>query len=151
MDEGVSSATNVSDIVVSEMAILAASIAEAAERVLGGLQVNEAAMVRDLELTQGLIMSEAAMMQLSPMIGRHKGHHLLYEAAQDTATCGTPFVDTMGNALKSVGLADVRLDLSPSAYLGEISEIIRDGTIDAASASDGEDQNLEPVRSTSSR
>ncbi len=32
MDEGDSSATNVSDIVVSEMAILAASIAEADDR-----------------------------------------------------------------------------------------------------------------------
>ncbi len=151
MDEGDSSATNVSDIVVGEMAILAASIAEAAERVLGGLQVNEAAMARNLELTQGLIMSEAAMMQLSPMIGRHKAHHLLYKAAQETATRGTPFADTMGNALKSVELADVRLDLSPSAYLGEISEIIRDATIDAASATDGEDQNLDAAMSTSNR
>ena len=59
MDEGDSSATNVSNIVVSEMAILAASIAEAAESVLGGLQVNEAGMARNLELTQGLNMSEA--------------------------------------------------------------------------------------------
>jgi 3-carboxy-cis,cis-muconate cycloisomerase len=151
MDEGDSSATNVSDIVVGEMAILAASIAEAAERVLGGLQVNEAAMARNLELTQGLIMSEAAMMQLSPMIGRHKAHHLLYEAAQETATRGTPFVHTMGNVLKSVELADVRLDLSPSAYLGEISEIIKDGTIDDASASDGVDQTLELGKSTSGR
>lgn len=148
MDEGDSSATNVSDIVVGEMAILAASMAEAAERVLGGLQVNEAAMARNLELTQGLIMSEAAMMQLSPMIGRHKAHHLLYEAAQETATRGTPFVDTMGNALKCVELADVHLELSPSAYLGEINEIIMDRTSDAASANDGEDQNLEPERST---
>jgi adenylosuccinate lyase/3-carboxy-cis,cis-muconate cycloisomerase len=150
MDEGDSSATNVSDIVVSEMAILAASIAEAAERVLGGLQVKEAAMARNLELTQGLIMSEAAMMQLSPMIGRHKAHHLLYEAAQETATRGTPFVHTMGNALKCVELADVRLELSPSAYLGEINEIIGDGTSDAASASHGDDHNLEPARRTSS-
>lgn len=130
MDEGDSSATNVSDIVVSEMAILAVSIAEAAERVLGGLQVNETAMARNLELTQGLIMSEAAMMQLSPMIGRHKAHHLLYEAAQETATHGTPFVETMRNALHRVELADVRLDLSPSAYLGVISEIIRDSSSD---------------------
>jgi len=114
MDEGDSSATNVSDIVVSEMAILATSIAEAAERVLGGLQVNEAGMARNLELTQGLIMSEAAMMQLSPMIGRHKAHHLLYEAAQETATRGTPFAETMQSALHGV----------------ELAEIIRDGSSD---------------------
>jgi 3-carboxy-cis,cis-muconate cycloisomerase len=128
MDEGDSSATNISDIVVAEMAILAVSIAEAAESVLGGLTVNEAAMARNLELTDGLIMSEAAMMQLSPMIGRHKAHHLLYEAAQETAMHGTPFDETMKEGLNRIALADVPLDLSPIAYLGEINEIIRDST-----------------------
>lgn len=54
----------------------------------------------------------------------------------------------MGNALKCVELADVRLELSPSAYLGEINEIITDGTSDATSASDRADLKLEPVSST---
>ncbi|MEI2300974.1 class-II fumarase/aspartase family protein [Ensifer sp. MJa1] len=126
MDEGDSSATNVSDIVVNEIAILATSIAEGVEHVLSGLQVNTEAMRRNLDITQGLILSESAMMQLSPRIGRHKAHHLLYDAAQKTTMEGIPFADTLSDALKGVGLSDVTLDLAPEAYLGEINDIIQD-------------------------
>ncbi|ASY63548.1 Adenylosuccinate lyase [Sinorhizobium sojae CCBAU 05684] len=126
MDEGDSSATNISDVVVGEIAILAASIAEAAERVLSGLHVNAENMRRNLELTQGLILSESAMMQLSPRIGRHKAHHLLYEAAQRTAIEGKVFSQTLSEALKRVGISDMALDLKPENYLGEIDEIIED-------------------------
>ncbi|ACP26394.1 adenylosuccinate lyase [Sinorhizobium fredii NGR234] len=126
MDEGDSSATNIADIVVGEIAVLAASIAEGADRVLSGLHVNAEKMRRNLDLSRGLILSESAMMQLSPRIGRHKAHHLLYEAAQRTAMEGTAFSQTLADAMKDAGLADVELDLSPDDYLGEIGEIIED-------------------------
>ncbi|MBB4273628.1 hypothetical protein [Rhizobium mongolense] len=66
------------------------------------------------------------MMQLSPLMGRHKAHHLLYEAAQRTATEGTAFLQTLSDAVKSAGVSDIALDLIPENYLGEIDEIIED-------------------------
>jgi adenylosuccinate lyase/3-carboxy-cis,cis-muconate cycloisomerase len=124
MDEGDSSSTNISDIVVGEIAILAASIVERAESVLSGLQINAENMRRNLDLTQGLILSEAAMMQMSPRIGRHKAHQLLYEAAQRTAMEGTAFSQTLAEALQKAGLSEMAITLAPESYLGEIDAII---------------------------
>ena len=48
-------------------------------------------MRRHLDITDGLIVSEAAMMQLSDRLGRHKVLHMLYEADQRSVLEGVPF------------------------------------------------------------
>ncbi len=73
-DEADSSATNVADVAVPEIAILAASVAETLARLVTGFVVHEDAMQRNIEITNGLIVSEAPMMQLSYRIGRHEAH-----------------------------------------------------------------------------
>jgi 3-carboxy-cis,cis-muconate cycloisomerase len=96
MDEGDSSATNVSDTLLPEIAIIAASIAETLATLAEGLVVHPDAMRRNLDLTQGLIASEAVMMQLTRTMGRHDAHRLLYEAAQRAQSEGLPFVAALG-------------------------------------------------------
>lgn len=49
---------------------------------LGGLVVNTKNMQRNLHSTQGLIVGEAVMMGLAPIIGRQKAHDLVYEACK---------------------------------------------------------------------
>lgn len=92
MDEGDSSATNVTDTLLPEVAIIATSLAETLAKLAQGLVVHPDAMRRNLELTQGLIVAEAAMMRLTPLMGRHEAHHLLYEAAQRSQSEGVPFL-----------------------------------------------------------
>src|SRR5207253_10597266 len=79
MDEGDSSATNVSDTLLPEIAVLAASITETHAKLARGLMVHPERMQCNLEMTQGLIASEAAMMSLTRYMGRHQAHPLLYE------------------------------------------------------------------------
>lgn len=69
-DEGDSSATNVMDVALPDIAILAASIAETLARLVDGLVVHTDAMARNLALSNGLIVSEAVMMRLSDALGR---------------------------------------------------------------------------------
>ena len=92
MDEGDSSASNVTDSLLPEIAVIAASIAETLATLASGLVVHPEAMRRNLELTNGLIASEAAMMRLTALMGRHEAHHLLYEAAQRSVAEKLPFM-----------------------------------------------------------
>lgn len=122
MDEGDSSATNVADVVVPEMAVLGASIAEALARLVLGLVVNKEAMRRNLDITNGLIVSEAAMMQLSDRLGRHKAHHMLYEAAQRSVMDGVPFTTAIAEHRDMDGASAVTLDAA--SYIGQSGTLV---------------------------
>ncbi|MBL8326005.1 MAG: adenylosuccinate lyase family protein [Rubrivivax sp.] len=122
MDEGDSSATNVTDTLLPEIAILAASVAQTLARLAEGLQVHPMAMRRNLDLTRGLIAAEAAMMRLTQGMGRHEAHRLLYEAAQRTHAEGLPFAEAiaahpaLGGRPLPAGLPQA---LEPAGYLGQ--------------------------------
>lgn len=129
MDEGDSSATNVTDTLLPEIAIIAVSVAQTLSKLLEGLHVDAAAMRRNLELTQGLISSEAVMMQLGGTLGRHAAHHLLYDAAQKTVSDGVDFATEIRRQAAAAGLpitADVERALDPSAHVGESAALARE-------------------------
>jgi adenylosuccinate lyase/3-carboxy-cis,cis-muconate cycloisomerase len=122
MDEGDSSATNVTDILLPEVAMLGASVAATLARLAGGLVVDRAAMQRNVALTQGLISAEALMMRLSPAIGRHEAHRLVYEAAQRAQSEGVAFLECVRRhpeLAPHVQALDLAQALEPRAHLGE--------------------------------
>ncbi|MBI5721107.1 MAG: adenylosuccinate lyase family protein [Burkholderiales bacterium] len=126
MDEGDSSATNVTDTLLPEIAIIATSVAETLARLAEGLVVHRAAMRRNLDLTQGLIVAEAAMMQLTRLMGRHEAHRLLYEAAQRAQSEGLPFMVAIAEhpRLAAEGVPPgLKQALEPSAYVGASAAI----------------------------
>jgi adenylosuccinate lyase/3-carboxy-cis,cis-muconate cycloisomerase len=121
MDEGDSSATNVTDVLLPEIAVLGVSVADTLARLAEGLTVQPEAMRRNLEMTQGLIASEAAMMRLTEAMGRHEAHHVLYEAAQQAQSEGTTLATTLRAhpRLADPTLADAVLAaLDPARYVG---------------------------------
>lgn len=127
MDEGDSSATNITDVVLPEIGILAASIAETLDRLLDGLVVHKDRMEANLGLTNGLIVSEAAMMQMSSQIGRHHAHELLYDAAQRTVAEGISFLEAIRQHEMMRRLpADQAIDLDPAAYIGASGKLVDD-------------------------
>jgi adenylosuccinate lyase/3-carboxy-cis,cis-muconate cycloisomerase len=125
MDEGDASSTNVTDTLLPEIAILGASVAATLRRLAEGLQVDVEAMRRNLDLTGGLITSEAVMMKLTHRMGRHQAHHLLYEAAQQAQTEGRPFRQVLAEhaGVDSELPADLQQALEPASYLGESAAI----------------------------
>jgi 3-carboxy-cis,cis-muconate cycloisomerase len=126
MDEGDSSATNVTDVLLPEIAILACSVAETLSRLASGLVVHGEAMKRNLDVSNGLIASEAVMMRLTATMGRHEAHHLLYEAAQRTVAEDMPFLDAIRERARQAGHAlpdDLASSLDASAYIGESSTL----------------------------
>ncbi len=87
----------------------------------GGLRVRADNMRRNLDVTGGLMLSEAVMMQLAPVLGRQEAHEVVYHAAQQAAVDGR----TMKDALMAVPevaekLSETEIDaiLDPAAYTG---------------------------------
>jgi adenylosuccinate lyase/3-carboxy-cis,cis-muconate cycloisomerase len=127
MDEGDSAATNVTDATVPEIAILAVSAAATLGVLVQGLAVHPEAMARNLGLSEGLIASEAVMMALSPKLGRHAAHQLLYNVAQTAQTEGKSFADALRAHPLLSDVPQVRLDalLDPTLYTGRSAEFAR--------------------------
>jgi adenylosuccinate lyase len=122
-DEGDGSGNNVMDVVLPEVSILAASLASGLARLIEGLDIDAAAMRRNLAASRGLIMSEAVMMALGPKLGRGVAHHLLYDAAVESVRSGRTLAEVLGERPE---LADVDLGAltDPARYLGEAADYI---------------------------
>jgi adenylosuccinate lyase/3-carboxy-cis,cis-muconate cycloisomerase len=134
MDEGDAAVTNVTDTLLPEIAILAASVAQTLRRLGEGLVVHPEAMRRNLALTNGLIATEAAMMRLTSLIGRHQAHRVLYDAVHqvDEGRMGTLLERIARHPLlEGRTLPDDFADaLDPTAYVGESMALV-DGVVEA--------------------
>lgn len=67
---------------IPEAFVLTAGALNQAKFMLGGLEVDTARMRRNLDLTGGLIVSEAVMMGLAPYLGRQTAHDVVYDACR---------------------------------------------------------------------
>jgi 3-carboxy-cis,cis-muconate cycloisomerase len=67
--------------VIPEVCILAGGALHHATGLLRGLIVRPDRMAENLQLTEGLIVSEAVMMALAPFVGRQRAHEIVYRAA----------------------------------------------------------------------
>jgi 3-carboxy-cis,cis-muconate cycloisomerase len=95
--------------------------------VLTGLQVDEKKMRSNLDLTKGLIVSEAVMMGLGPYLGRQYAHDLVYDICRKVVATGRPLVDLLAeNAEIKKHLDRPALErlCDPANYLGEAAAMV---------------------------
>lgn len=86
------------------------------------LQIFPEAMQRNLDTESGLIMSEAAMMRLAPVVGRERAHDLVYEAAVRGRITRVSLMDALRATLPAELLDDVG-PIKPIEYTGEAENI----------------------------
>jgi len=95
-----------------------------------GLQVFPARMRENLDLSGGLIMAEALMLELGKQIGRQRAHDAVYDAAQASVTQSRPFRDTLAeDPHVSAGFSQAQMDalLDPARYTGLCREFAERG------------------------
>src|SRR5579863_8549784 len=80
-------------IAVPEIFLLTSGALQQARTLLAGLQVDAARMRANLEITQGLICTEAVMMGLAPHLGRQRAHDLVYDISRQVSVSGRPLLD----------------------------------------------------------
>jgi len=119
-------------IVLPEAFCLMAGALKQARFVVEGLEVDPAAMRRNIDLTGGLVMSEAVMMGLGPYLGREYAHDLVYDLCREAVTQRRPLLDLLAEneeISKHLDRDALAKLLDPANYLGQ-SGVMVDRVLD---------------------
>ena len=80
---------------MTEAVVATGDALQAAVALAAGLRIDRERMRRNLDLTRGLIVSEAVMLALGERIGRQLAHDVVYEAAQRAHATGSTFAEEL--------------------------------------------------------
>lgn len=106
--------------VLPQLAVLAGTAVREATTLVRGMRVDADRMRANLALDSGLVMAEAHMIALAPVLGREQAHDVVYTAAARARTTGTTLTDTLPELLTSYrvdGLAERAV--AADGYLGD--------------------------------
>ena len=114
-------------IVLPEAFCLIAGALQQTRFVLDGLVVDERRMRDNLDMTNGLVVSEAVMMGLGRHIGREYAHDLVYDICREAIKQNRPLLDLLSENVEIAKHLD-RAALSelcdPANYLGLSGEMV---------------------------
>ena len=114
-------------IVLPEAFCLTAGALKQARAVLEGLEVDAARMRANLDLTNGLVMSEAVMMGLGPHIGREYAHDLVYDICREAIRQHRPLLDLLAahpEVSRHLDRAALAKLCDPANYLGQAGVMV---------------------------
>ncbi len=114
-------------LAVPEAFVLSAGVLHQANFMLAGLQVQPERMRRNLDMTGGLIVSEAVMMGLAPALGRNTAHDVVYDACRAANEHGLSLLEALRQSEDIAGkLSDAELVrlCDPVNYLGQSREML---------------------------
>ncbi len=114
-------------IALPEIFMLSAGALAQTRFVLEGLQVNEKKMRENLNITNGLIMSEAVMMGLGAAMGRNRAHDVVYDICREVVKTGRPMIDLLeenAEIRKHADRATLEKLVDPANYLGAAGEMV---------------------------
>jgi 3-carboxy-cis,cis-muconate cycloisomerase len=114
-------------ISVPEIFCLASGALHQARFLMEGLEVDPARMRANLDLTRGLIVSEAVMMGLGPHLGRQRAHDLVYDICRKSITAKESFLDLLAadpDISKHMNRDALAKLVDPANYLGVAGEMI---------------------------
>ena len=114
-------------IVLPEVFCLMAGALKQSRFVLEGLQVDAQAMRRNIDMTKGLVMSEAVMMGLGPYIGREYAHDLVYDLCRQALAEKKPLLELLAvhpEIAKHVDRKALQDMLDPANDLGQSGHMV---------------------------
>jgi len=114
-------------IVLPEIFGYMAGALRQARAMLEGLEVSPENMRRNLDLTHGLIMSEAVMMALGHALGRERAHDLVYDLCREAIRDRRPLVDLLAahpEIARHASRGQLERWCDPSTYLGQAGPMV---------------------------
>jgi 3-carboxy-cis,cis-muconate cycloisomerase len=114
-------------IAVPSIFLLSAGALAQTRFLVGGLHVDTGRMRTNLDLTGGLIVSEAVMMRLGPMLGRQRAHDLVYDICRKVIATRRPFLDLLAEndeIAPHLGRDELARLVDPANYLGLCGEMV---------------------------
>src|SRR5262249_32041678 len=95
--------------------------------IVEGLEVDTAKMRANLDITNGLVMSEAVMMGLGPHLGRETAHDLVYDICREAVRQNRPLLDLLDEhpeIHRHLGRDALSRLCDPANYLGEAGAMV---------------------------
>jgi 3-carboxy-cis,cis-muconate cycloisomerase len=89
---------------------------------VSGLEVDAERMRANLDMTNGLVMSEAVMMGLGPYLGREYAHDLVYDICREALRQNRPLLDLLAETpdiAKHLNREELAKLCDPANYLGQ--------------------------------
>jgi 3-carboxy-cis,cis-muconate cycloisomerase len=114
-------------IVLPDIFVLTAGCLAQTRFLVSGLQVDDKRMRANLDITKGLIVSEAVMMGLGPHLGRQYAHDLVYDICRQVVATGRPLVDLLAEnkeIAKHLSRQELEKLCDPANYLGQAGEMV---------------------------
>jgi 3-carboxy-cis,cis-muconate cycloisomerase len=114
-------------IVLPEAFCLTAGALRQARLVVEGLEVDADRMRANLEMTNGLVVSEAVMMGLGPHMGRERAHDVVYDICREAIRSNRPLLDLLcehAEISKHLDRAALAKLCDPANYLGQAGVMV---------------------------
>ena len=114
-------------IVLPEAFCLTAGALRQARFILEGLEVDPRRMRRNIDSTNGLVMSEAVMMGLARHLGREFAHDLVYDLCRQAIREDKPLIDLLAahpEIGKHADRAALEAMCDPASYLGQAGVMV---------------------------
>ena len=114
-------------IALPEIFMLSAGALAQTRFLVEGLQVDEKKMRANLDITNGLIMSEAVMMGLSAKMGRNRAHDVVYDVCREVVKTGRPLFDLLEENKEIGKHTDGKMLATlfdPANYLGVAGDMV---------------------------
>jgi 3-carboxy-cis,cis-muconate cycloisomerase len=114
-------------IVLPEAFCLTAGALKQSRFVLDGLEVDAARMRSNIDLTNGLVMSEAVMMGLGHSMGREYAHDLVYDLCREALAKNRPLLELLvehPEIRKHLDRPALQKLLDPANYLGQAGVMV---------------------------
>lgn len=114
---------------LSEMCLVLSAAIKMMSQVMDQMIVHEDNIKRNLDMTNGLIVSERVMLDLGRYIGRQNAHQVIYEDAQKAFNDNIHFLKVLESderVTKDVDDKTLRDMLDPSKYIGSCVQMVDD-------------------------
>ncbi|TMG96546.1 MAG: adenylosuccinate lyase family protein, partial [Betaproteobacteria bacterium] len=114
-------------IVLPEAFCLSAGALKQTSFILADLEVDVERMRSNIDITNGLVMSEAVMMGLGPHIGREYAHDLVYDICRTATRSKRSFLDLLADhpeINRHLDRKQLARLCDPTNYLGEAGEMV---------------------------
>jgi 3-carboxy-cis,cis-muconate cycloisomerase len=112
---------------IPESFVLTAGALHQAKFALGGLIIDDKKMAENLNLSRGLIVAEAVMMELASQIGRQEAHDVVYEAcrlANEENITLAAALSADSRVVSHIDRATIERLTLPGNYLGLAPEMV---------------------------
>jgi len=114
-------------VAIPESFVLTAGALNQAKFALGGLIVDAARMKENLDMSKGLIVAEAVMMQMAPFIGRQQAHDIVYGACRVVNETGGTLAEALAaepEVTKHFDKAAIARMTDPANYAGLAPQMV---------------------------